>query len=827
MEHVLALPHVTIDLVTRWLSTGGRLSTMEAECLAFLAARPGEVVQRATLQTEVWGYSPSVRTRAIDATVRRLRQRVEREPRRPEHLLTVHGVGYRFEPGAPAPPETLPGRSRERAQVLAALDRRAPVTLVGAPGVGKSALGRAIAEHRRGKRVDLAALRDEQGFEAALADALGVPIGGLDAALAARRDLLLLDDADHVLASVRERLAAPAFPLLVTSRTPTGAADEQLVRLGPLPLEAAEELVRRELRRLGLEGGSEASRRDLVELLEGHPLALRLAVRRLDLLSVDELTERLRADWGALPRDEAAPVAHHRSLAEAVRWSVDALEPAHRRALVELAAFRGSFPIDAAEAVVGPAALDVLSTLVRHSLVETSPAETGRRLALPAPVRAHIAPEVPPAAFEAVDGWLVQRVQAATSAGAAQRARLVVRLAAELPELQAAVGRSPLLERLIVLGEGLEELLGDRLPDAERRAVAASVRERAAEGPDALRARACLLHCSACALTGRHHEALEAGWVAQRLFEILGDTAHEARVLQLLGNAHRSLGDKETCFEVLRRGRRLATGDEALARAELALGIAHGTWRELAEAERHYRAVLVRTEGGRAPGLRARALSGLAVLRFEGFEVAEALRLQRQALAIFEAQGEERAARIARLNVVVLHVEVGELEAARQLGEPLLRRFREVGQPAGSLVRALARALRDQGELASARVLLEDSGATDFATVQGLADAQRELGVVALLDGQAREALRCFTRALDGHGASRSGRDVVVDTAWLVLARASDGDDDPGELLHQAAADADDPVARRVVALVAARLRGETLAPDPLDGLSEVRPLCR
>lgn len=100
----------SVDLLTGRLDApdGPRaLSEMERDLLAYLAARPGQDVPREALYREVWGYSGRVISRTVDLTVSRLRARVERDPAEPRHLLTVYGVGYRFEPlsGAPSPAE--------------------------------------------------------------------------------------------------------------------------------------------------------------------------------------------------------------------------------------------------------------------------------------------------------------------------------------------------------------------------------------------------------------------------------------------------------------------------------------------------------------------------------------------------------------------------------------------------------------------------------------------------------------------------------------------------------------------------------------------------
>lgn len=78
------------------------LSTRERELLAYLAEHRNRSVSRDELITRVWGYSDSVVSRACDNAVRRLRMKIEADPGRPEHLLTVHGEGYQLLIGPPA-----------------------------------------------------------------------------------------------------------------------------------------------------------------------------------------------------------------------------------------------------------------------------------------------------------------------------------------------------------------------------------------------------------------------------------------------------------------------------------------------------------------------------------------------------------------------------------------------------------------------------------------------------------------------------------------------------------------------------------------------------
>ncbi|MFZ5481094.1 MAG: response regulator transcription factor [Myxococcota bacterium] len=74
------------------------LTTQEARCLAYLAERPGKNVGRDELLRDVWGYRGGVVTRSVDNTILRLRAKIEADPARPRHVLTVQGTGYRFEP---------------------------------------------------------------------------------------------------------------------------------------------------------------------------------------------------------------------------------------------------------------------------------------------------------------------------------------------------------------------------------------------------------------------------------------------------------------------------------------------------------------------------------------------------------------------------------------------------------------------------------------------------------------------------------------------------------------------------------------------------------
>ena len=72
------------------------MTPKEFGVLQYLAARTGKVVRREELLEEVWGYENYPTTRTVDNHIASLRAKLEEDPAEPRHLLTVHGVGYKF-----------------------------------------------------------------------------------------------------------------------------------------------------------------------------------------------------------------------------------------------------------------------------------------------------------------------------------------------------------------------------------------------------------------------------------------------------------------------------------------------------------------------------------------------------------------------------------------------------------------------------------------------------------------------------------------------------------------------------------------------------------
>jgi DNA-binding response OmpR family regulator len=98
-EEPLETRDLRIDFAKRTVRVRGddaQLTYVEFEILSVLARAPGRVFTRDMLLARIWGDSAYRDPRTIDVHIRHLREKVERDPKDPEYLFTVRGVGYRF-----------------------------------------------------------------------------------------------------------------------------------------------------------------------------------------------------------------------------------------------------------------------------------------------------------------------------------------------------------------------------------------------------------------------------------------------------------------------------------------------------------------------------------------------------------------------------------------------------------------------------------------------------------------------------------------------------------------------------------------------------------
>jgi DNA-binding response OmpR family regulator len=97
---VLRLGAMEIDASSMTVQVDGRnvLTTVrEFRLLEYFATHRGRVLTRDQLLDAVWKETPFVTPRSIDVYIRRLREKIERDPRHPQYLKTLRGIGYRFE----------------------------------------------------------------------------------------------------------------------------------------------------------------------------------------------------------------------------------------------------------------------------------------------------------------------------------------------------------------------------------------------------------------------------------------------------------------------------------------------------------------------------------------------------------------------------------------------------------------------------------------------------------------------------------------------------------------------------------------------------------
>ena len=303
------------------------------------------------------------------------------------------------------PFETDPfiGRESELEQIEKAYETRRAVTICGAPGVGKSRLALHYAHglRKRGREtwhVQLAPVRDRREMADALLAVLRIPqqpreepFDALCRGLAETDALLYLDTAEHIVADaggfIEDLLEQCAgVQALVTSREPLKISAEAGVRIEPLPLAQAKDLL---VDRAIAAGGArvaldDATLESLCRRLECIPLALEIAAARASAFPLAEIERALERDRSSLRS------RRHKTLEETIAWSYGLLDDFERSCLHALSVFEETWTLDAASAVCRGERLaiaDAVASLVDKSFVHCVEARSGRRYALYRSVR--------------------------------------------------------------------------------------------------------------------------------------------------------------------------------------------------------------------------------------------------------------------------------------------------------------------------------------------------------------------------------------------------------------------------------------------------------
>ena len=286
----------------------------------------------------------------------------------------------------PVEVDSFIGRERELGEIRGLLRAHQLVTLTGAGGVGKTRLSLRAAMMERDQFagvwfVELAALTSPELVAETIAKIVAAPpasgLPSLDALthfLGAKQVLLTLDNCEHLLAEVGRvagHLVArcPDVKILMTSREPLNIAGEWIVRVSPLALPAAEapanaasalhsDAVRLFVERaqaaepsFRLSDANALAVTDICWRLDGMPLALELAARRVRGMGVAYLGARLDDRFRLLVGGDRAAVPRHQALRALVDWSYDLLSAPERIVLRRLGVFAGSFTLEAAEVI--------------------------------------------------------------------------------------------------------------------------------------------------------------------------------------------------------------------------------------------------------------------------------------------------------------------------------------------------------------------------------------------------------------------------------------------------------------------------------------------
>ena len=312
-------------------------------------------------------------------------------------------------PRAPAGAPKLPvhlthlvGRERELEELSRLVGARRLLTLTGAGGSGKTRLAHEAALHAAGSFtrvawVDLSLLDDAQFLVQQVIAALGAPeragvppVEMLTAAIGAQRLLLVLDNCEHVVdecAAMAELLlrTCPQLAILATSREALGVASETAWLVPPLAASDAVQLfverAQAALPSFVHTPSNDAAIGEICRRLDGIPLAIELAAARVRVLSPEQIARRLDDAFRLLTTGTRTALPRHRTLRATMEWSFGLLGPREQLLLARLAAFGGSFTLDAAEAVCSGAPLDTddildgVSALVEKSLVVMEPGD--------------------------------------------------------------------------------------------------------------------------------------------------------------------------------------------------------------------------------------------------------------------------------------------------------------------------------------------------------------------------------------------------------------------------------------------------------------------
>jgi predicted ATPase/DNA-binding SARP family transcriptional activator len=301
----------------------------------------------------------------------------------------------------PSARSSLIGRDPELDELRGLLNESRLVTITGVGGCGKTSLAIALG-HQEAHRfdngtffVDLTSASTNDQVELAIVAGIGLALGGkqrlMDQVvefLAPRSCLLLVDNCEQVLDGVADALdelltRCADLTVVATSRESISIEGERAWRIpslagGGIDSPAARLFVERarDADSGFVVGDCDADTiADIVEQLDGVPLAIELAAARSRSMTLDEISRRLDDRFALLSGGRRRRPARQQTLAGAVEWSHDLLDDDERTMLRRLAVFQGGFDLGDVGAVTGfddHRAIDLVDALVAKSLVDVT-----------------------------------------------------------------------------------------------------------------------------------------------------------------------------------------------------------------------------------------------------------------------------------------------------------------------------------------------------------------------------------------------------------------------------------------------------------------------
>jgi predicted ATPase/DNA-binding winged helix-turn-helix (wHTH) protein len=395
------------------------------DILCVLAARAGEIVANRTLVALVWG-PVVVGEGSLRFHINALRK-VLAEEEHSEYIKNVARRGYVFVAPirrvASAPPSCIAdqmvalgklprrasgivGRAVDIGEIIATLGESRLVTIVGPGGVGKTTAALEVA-HTLSERfdrvsfVDLETVENPSWVASAVAAGLGLvlssanPLSSVISYLREKRVLLILDSCERVLEAVAmlvEQIldASARSAILSTSQEAVRADGERVYTLSPLctPAAAAELTLEDALRYPSVELFTARASAALKEFqltaanvddvaaicrrVDGLPLAIELAAGRVGTLALPTVLRLLNSQFSLTWPGRRTASARHRTLGNAIAWTVELLDDWERVVLRRLSVFSGPFTLEAALNVAGEALLPDLVALALSNLVGKS-----------------------------------------------------------------------------------------------------------------------------------------------------------------------------------------------------------------------------------------------------------------------------------------------------------------------------------------------------------------------------------------------------------------------------------------------------------------------